>query len=88
MFLDSRLCYKARMGPRTLSPGDRIGEYVLEAPIGCGGFGEVWKARHAILTDKVAWSQDLSRHLIRMAYMVQRNPVFCDFFAKIQSAGK
>jgi serine/threonine-protein kinase len=41
------------MGPRTLSPGDRIGEYVLEAPIGSGGFGEVWKARHAILKDKV-----------------------------------
>lgn len=33
--------------------GDRIGEYVLEEQIGAGGFGEVWRARHAHLREKV-----------------------------------
>ena len=32
--------------------GDRVGEYVLEEPIGEGGFGTVWRARHAVLPGK------------------------------------
>src|SRR5205823_5369756 len=36
-------------------PGDRPlpgVDWVLEEPLGVGGFGEVWKARHAHLTSK------------------------------------
>jgi hypothetical protein len=36
-----------------LRPGDRVGEYVLEAPLGDGGSGAVWRARHAVLPGKV-----------------------------------
>lgn len=32
--------------------GDRISEYVLEAPVGRGAFGEVWRARHHVWTDQ------------------------------------
>lgn len=34
--------------------GDRISNYLLEAPVGCGSFGEVWKARHHVLAETVA----------------------------------
>lgn len=34
--------------------GDRISNYLLEAPIGCGSFGEVWKAKHHVLAETVA----------------------------------
>ncbi|MCA9242574.1 MAG: protein kinase [Phycisphaerales bacterium] len=30
----------------TYQPGTRVSEFVLEAPIGLGSFGEVWSARH------------------------------------------
>jgi len=29
--------------------GDKVGEYILEEEVGRGTFGEVWKARHAVL---------------------------------------
>ena len=32
-----------------LSVGDRLGPYVILAPIGKGGMGEVWKARDSRL---------------------------------------
>jgi serine/threonine protein kinase len=37
-----------------LREGDRISNYLLEARIGSGSFGEVWRARHHVFGDKVA----------------------------------
>lgn len=36
-----------------MQKGDKISEYILVERIGRGGFGEVWKARHEILPDKL-----------------------------------
>lgn len=36
-----------------------------------------------ILTDLVTWSFDRSRHFIRVATFVHRNPIFADFFSKL-----
>lgn len=36
-----------------LQVGQRIGEYVLEEPLGRGAFGEVWRARHHAWLDQV-----------------------------------
>ena len=33
--------------------GQRVGEYVLDARIGGGTFGEVWRARHHVWTDQL-----------------------------------
>ena len=33
--------------------GQRVGEYVLDAKIGGGTFGEVWRARHHVWTDQL-----------------------------------
>lgn len=37
-----------------LREGDRINNYLLEAPAGTGSFGEVWRARHHVFGDRVA----------------------------------
>ncbi|MBL4845591.1 MAG: serine/threonine protein kinase [Planctomycetes bacterium] len=34
------------------TPGQRIGEYVLEVPLGAGGFSTVWQARHHAFPDR------------------------------------
>ena len=39
-----------------------------------------------VLTDNVTWSVDHSRHLIRCATFIQRDPIFRDLFAKLASA--
>lgn len=36
-----------------------------------------------IVTDQLTWSTDRSRHLIRSAFSVQRDPLFGDLFAKL-----
>lgn len=41
------------MSVKSPASGMRISEYVLEARIGAGGFGQVWKARHHLWTDTV-----------------------------------
>lgn len=35
-----------------VSAGDRLGEYIVEERIGSGGFGDVWRAHHHVLTDR------------------------------------
>ncbi|RMG16895.1 MAG: serine/threonine protein kinase [Planctomycetota bacterium] len=37
-----------------LAPGDRLGEYTLEEPLGEGGFAEVWLARHHRWSSRLA----------------------------------
>lgn len=37
-----------------LKSGDRINNYLLEARVGAGSFGEVWRARHHVFRDVVA----------------------------------
>ncbi|MCZ6665173.1 MAG: serine/threonine-protein kinase [Gammaproteobacteria bacterium] len=37
-----------------LREGDRISNYLLEARVGAGSFGEVWRARHHVFGDVVA----------------------------------
>jgi inosine-uridine nucleoside N-ribohydrolase len=39
-----------------------------------------------ILTDQVTWSVDRSRHLIRYANFIHRDPIFRDLFRKLESA--
>jgi serine/threonine-protein kinase len=43
---------EAREAP-ALQAGQRLGEWVLDAPLGRGGFGEVWRARHNALAENV-----------------------------------
>ena len=41
-----------------------------------------------ILTDQVTWSVDQSRHFIRAATFVHRDPIFRDLFKKLEKSGK
>ena len=36
----------------SVKKGDRISEYILEEPLGQGGFGQVWRARHHMWSDR------------------------------------
>ena len=40
-----------------------------------------------LLTDQVTWSVDRSRHLVRVANFVHRDPIFRDLFSKIRAHG-
>ena len=40
-----------------------------------------------ILTDQVTWSVDRSRHFVRVANFVHRDPIFRDMFGKIRAHG-
>ena len=40
-----------------------------------------------LLTDQVTWSVDQSRHLVRVANFVHRDPIFRDMFNKIRALG-
>jgi serine/threonine-protein kinase len=53
---------------KTLEAGTRLGEWVLEAPLGKGGFAEVWRARHNSLADrlvavKIPFDRDMAARL-------------------------
>lgn len=39
-----------------------------------------------ILTDQVTWSKDTSRHFIRSATMIHRDPIFRDLFEKLKAS--
>ncbi len=42
------------------------------------------EVRHSpVLTGGVTWSLDCSRHFVRIASFVEREPVFRDFFKKL-----
>jgi hypothetical protein len=34
--------------------GDRVNNYILEAQVGAGSFGQVWRAKHHVLDEVVA----------------------------------
>ena len=38
-----------------------------------------------ILTDQATWSVDRTRHLMRYATMVKRDPILRDFFSKLKN---
>ncbi|MCP4405808.1 MAG: nucleoside hydrolase, partial [bacterium] len=40
-----------------------------------------------ILTDRMTWSVDRSRHFIRSANFVYRDPIFRDLFTKLEAFG-
>ncbi|WP_127588397.1 nucleoside hydrolase [Paenibacillus koleovorans] len=41
-------------------------------------------AHSPVLTDQLTWSRDSTRHFIRYATYVRRNPIFRDFFQKLE----
>lgn len=48
-----------------LREGDRIHNYLLEARLGAGSFGEVWRARHHVFGDQVAIKIPTDRTFVR-----------------------
>jgi serine/threonine protein kinase len=48
-----------------LAEGDRISNYLLEAKVGAGSFGEVWRARHHVFGDIVAIKIPTDREFVR-----------------------
>jgi len=50
--------------------GDRVGEYILEERLGGGGFGEVWKASHPLLSDEI------------VAVKIPTDPAFIDILRR------
>ncbi len=48
-----------------LREGDRIHNYLLEARIGAGNFGEVWRGRHHVFGDHVAIKIPTDRKFVR-----------------------
>ena len=50
----SRLCGIVRTTVAELAPGSTLGPYVVAAPLGKGGMGEVWRARDTRLARDVA----------------------------------
>jgi len=48
-----------------LREGDRIHNYLLEARLGAGSFGEVWRARHHVFGDHVAVKIPTDRKFVR-----------------------
>lgn len=48
-----------------LKEGDRIHNYLLEARLGAGSFGEVWRGRHHIFGDHVAIKIPTDRKFVR-----------------------
>src|SRR4051812_3378615 len=45
-----------------LRPGDRLGDFILEVPLGQGGMGQVWRAHQQRLNRKVAIKVLLRRY--------------------------
>jgi eukaryotic-like serine/threonine-protein kinase len=67
------------------SPGDRLGRYVLGAPIGKGGMGEVWKARDPRLNRDVAIKVSAEQFRERFereakAIAALNHPNFCQIY--------
>jgi hypothetical protein len=49
------------------------------------GFVPTSLVHSPILTDQVTWSHNSSRHFIRYANFVKRDPIFKDFFGKLEA---
>ena len=74
-----------------LSAGDKVGPYVVSAPIGAGGMGEVYKARDTrldrtvavkVLPEEIAKREDLRARFEREARAVAslNHPNICSLF--------
>ncbi len=48
-----------------LREGNRIHNYILEARVGAGNFGEVWRAKHHVFDDRVAIKVPTNVHYVR-----------------------
>ena len=53
----------------SLSAGDRLGPYVIEAPIGSGGMGEVYRARDTRHDRAVAVTGELTGMIASIAHL-------------------